>query len=94
MGIAAYNRGSRAISNHLYPKDVRYTAPTPKPEDDLPEGILRSTYMPDSDVQVFLSYENRWYIVHTRFQILKRKRNYQAAVSIFEKVEMWGRCAL
>jgi hypothetical protein len=94
MGIAAYNRGSRAISNQLYPQDVRYVAPKVKQEDPLPEGVLRSSFMPDSDTQIFLSYKNGWYLVHTRFQIMKRKRSYDAAVKLFERVEMYGRCAL
>ena len=95
MGIAAYERGSRAISNQIFPPVAR---PIPQPkaqsENDLPEGVLRSSFMPDSDTQIFLSYENGWYLIHTRFQTMKRKRSYDSAVKLFEAVEMYGRYAL
>lgn len=117
MGIAAYNRGSKAIADQIYPADPR---PRPKPDsdpicccgvalsrhnvmkdghvfverNDPPEGVLRSSFLPDSDTQVFLSYERGWYVIHTRFQTMKRKRNYDAAVKLFELVEMYGRYAL
>lgn len=94
MGIAAYNRGSRAISNQIFPQGAR---PKPQPkvvESNLPEGVLRSSYMPDSDTQIFLSYEHGWYLIHTRFQTMKRKRDLQAAIQLFEKVELFGRYAL
>jgi len=94
MGIAAYNRGSRAIGEQIYPNSVRHVPAKQVQDDPLPEGILRSSYMPDSDTQIFLSYESRWYRIRTRFQTLKRKRNIDAAIRLFEKVEMYGRCAL
>lgn len=97
MGIAAYNRGSRAIGDQLYPGHVRYTASKPKPIDPLPEGILRSGYMPEESLggtALFLSYKGGWYLIETRWQILKRRRSLDVAAKMFEKAQLFGLCAL
>lgn len=57
---------------------------------DLPEGVLRSTYLPlevKSGTKLFLSYENGWYRVHTRFENYARRRVLKDAVEIFESIE-------
>jgi hypothetical protein len=96
MGVAAYNRGSKAISDQIFPQ-VHRVKPTPKPvESNLPEGVLRSSFLPDNDsnTQIFLSYENGWYVIHTRFQAIRRRRSYAKGVEIFERLEMYGRFGL
>jgi len=106
MGVAAYNRGSRAIRESIereyYERTHKVTVVGPafvekKPEDPLPEGRLRSSYAPTpggSDTAIFLDYENRWYLISSHFQILKRTRSLDKAIRIFERVEMFGFCAL
>ncbi len=59
----------------------------------LPEGTLRSTFLDDSvlgGTQLFLSYEGGWYIVHTRFQSLARRRNLDDAAAVYERIDMDG----
>ena len=93
MGIAAYNRGSKAISNQLYPKDVQRIPAKATREDDLPQGRLRSGFLPDSflaGTAVFLDYENGWYVIRTRWQNLARRRKLDVAVKLFEDVQMYG----
>jgi hypothetical protein len=98
MGIAAYNRGSRAISMQIYPSDrPTYVSPKPTIEDPLPEGRLRSSFLPEGDLAgtaLFLEYENRWYIVRTRWQNLARRRRIEDAAKLFERLEMFGICAM
>lgn len=93
MGIAAYNRGSKAIGDQIYPQSVRYVSPKVKPEDPLPEGRLRSGYLPDNflaGTAVFLEYENGWYIVRTRWQNLAKRRSLSVAAKLFEDVQLYG----
>ena len=71
MGIAAYNRGTRHLSQDidmdLY---LKGKGPCPaflkrKPKSDLPEGILRSTFLPEDTLngtKLMLSFENGWYV--------------------------------
>src|SRR5712692_2951126 len=98
MGIAAYNRGSREISRQIYPNDrPAYQSPKPAIDDPLPEGRLRSGFLPENNLAgtgLYLEYENRWYIVRTRFQNLKRTRDLQKAILLFEHMELYGLCAL
>ena len=93
MSIAAYNRGSRAISNQLFPNDVRHVPAKVKPVDHLPEGRLRSGFLPDNflvGTAVFLEYENGWYVVRTLWQNLARRRKLAVAAKLFEDVQMYG----
>lgn len=93
MGIAAYNRGSRAISNQLFPKDIDVRPPKTKPVDELPEGRLRSGLLPENFLAgsaVFLEYERGWYIIRTRWQNLARRRKLEDAAKLFEDVQMYG----
>ena len=97
MGIAAYNRGSKAISNQIYPSDVRYVPSKVKPVDPLPEGVLRSGFLPEESLagtKLFLSYKGGWYLIETRFQILKRRRKLDEAAKLFENCLFYGVCAL
>jgi len=103
MGIAAYNRGSRAISNqidielHGRIHGAKPTKSKAHQDSNLPEGILRSTYCPDdylAGTALFLEYRNGWYLVTTRWQILKRRRSLEAAAKIFEAVSMYGHYGL
>ena len=41
-----------------------------------------------------MEYENRWYLVRTRFQNLKRTRDLQKAILLFEHMELYGLCTL
>jgi hypothetical protein len=107
MGIAAYNRGSRAIAEQIRREyEERHTrvvwtgpaqvAPKP-PADPLPEGRLRSSYLPEGEANgtaLFLNYEKRWYVVSTRFQIFARRRKLADAAKLFERLELYGLCAL
>ena len=106
MGIAAYNRGSKAIREGIerdyYERTHRIVTIGPafvekKPEDPLPEGRLRSSVLPEGDTNgtaLFLEYRNRWYVIETRFETLKRTRNLNKAIRLFERLELYGLCAL
>jgi hypothetical protein len=106
MGVAAYNRGSRAIREGIerdyYERTHRVVVVGPafvekKPEDSLPEGRLRSSFLPETDANgtaLYLEYRNRWYVIETRFETLKRTRTLEKAVKIFERLELYGLCAL
>jgi hypothetical protein len=106
MGIASYNRGSRAISNQIdheiankrviatYP--VKAAAKEVK-VDPLPEGRLRSGFLPEeylAGTAVFLEYSKGWYRVCTRWQELKRRKRLEDAIKIFENVQLYGSAAL
>jgi hypothetical protein len=59
--------------------------------ENLPEGILRSTFLPEdtlSGTRLFLVYREGRYYVETRFQYFKRTKFYDKAVAYFEAVEM------
>jgi hypothetical protein len=43
---------------------------------------------------LYLEYENRWHLVRTRFQNLKRTRDLQKAILLFEHMELYGLCTL
>jgi hypothetical protein len=61
---------------------------------NLPEGVLRSTFLPldvRGGTRLFLSYENGWYIVHTRFENFARRRKLDPAVAIYESIELGKR---
>jgi hypothetical protein len=93
MSIAAYNRGSRAISNQIFPSDLRYSPAKVRTADPLPEGRLRSGFLPENflaGTAVFLEYENGWYLVRTRWQNLARRRRLAVAAKLFEDVQMYG----
>jgi hypothetical protein len=107
MGIAAYNRGSYAIRQQFEMERISRErilisiGPAIVPEkaaaDPLPEGRLRSTFFPETEASgtaLYLDYENRWYVICTKFEILKRTRNLNKAIRIFENLEMFGLCAL
>jgi hypothetical protein len=98
MGIAAYNRGSRAIGDSIYGPNVRPNpAPRVKPIDPLPEGRLRSGFCPENylgGTALFLEYSNGWYRVCTRWQELKRRRKLEDAAKLFENVQMYGSAGL
>lgn len=58
---------------------------------NLPEGVLRSTYLPTDTLggsKLFLSYENGWYIVHTAWNNLTRRRTLDKAASVYESIIM------
>ena len=98
MGIAAYNRGSKAISNYIFPNDVRPKHSTKmERKDNLPEGVLRSGFLPDNflaGTALFLTYKRGWYFVGTRWQYLKRRRKLEVAVELFENLQLYGSAAL
>jgi hypothetical protein len=59
-------------------------------DQDLPEGVLRSTFLPmdvKNGTRLFLSYENGWYRVHTRFENFARRRMLKDAADIYESIE-------
>jgi len=61
--------------------------------NDLPEGVLRSTYLPEDTLggtSLKLTYENGWYVVSTLWQNLARRRSLDKAVGIYESIIMEG----
>jgi len=60
-----------------------------KPFDiTLPEGNLRSTFLP-SGKKLFLRYRNGWYHIETRWgEHFKRTQCFDEAIDFFEKAEM------
>ena len=57
--------------------------------NNLPEGILRSTYLPEDTLggtKLFLSYEKQWYVVHTNWQNLARRRVLDKASQVYEAI--------
>jgi hypothetical protein len=106
MGVAAYNRGSKAIreqiSREQFERNHRVISIGPafvpeKPIDPLPEGRLRSSFLPEFDANgtaIFLEYRNRWYVIESRFETYKRVRNLDKAIRLFERLELYGLCAL
>jgi hypothetical protein len=57
--------------------------------ENLPEGTLRSSPLPldqKAGTRLFLSYENGWYRVHTRFENYFKRRTLQPAIDYFEGV--------
>ena len=41
MGIAAYNRGTKAIADYLFPRQVFYKPPTSKPKVENNLGVFQ-----------------------------------------------------
>jgi hypothetical protein len=57
--------------------------------ENLPEGVLRSSPLPmeqRSGTRLFLSYENGWYRVHTRFENFAKRRTLAPAAEIYESI--------
>jgi hypothetical protein len=57
--------------------------------DSKPEGVLRSSFLPldvKAGTKLFLSYENGWYRVHTRFENYKRSRTLDPAATYYEDI--------
>jgi hypothetical protein len=53
------------------------------------EGVLRSSFLPLEQrhgTRLFLSYENGWYRVHTRFENFFQRRTLQPAADYYERV--------
>ena len=93
MSIAAYNRGSRAISNQLFPSGSRHAPAKVRPVDPLPEGRLL--------VLVPVKKFPRWYgcVFGIRERLvsrshplenLARRRKLAVAAKLFEDVQMYG----
>lgn len=64
---------------------------TTKFDSNLPEGVLRSTYLPEDTLggtKLLLSYEKGWYVVHTNWQNLKRSRTLDKAAQVYESILM------
>jgi len=58
-------------------------ATQPTATAELPEGILRSSFLPEdclAATALFLLYEKGWYIVGTRWQNLKHRRRLEDAL--------------
>jgi hypothetical protein len=57
--------------------------------ENLPEGTLRSSPLPleqRGGNRLFLSYENGWYRVHTRFENFFKRRTLDPAAEYYEGV--------
>jgi hypothetical protein len=57
--------------------------------ENLPEGTLRSSPLPlgqRGGTRLFLSFENGWYRVHTRFENFFKRRDLRQAIDIYESI--------
>ena len=101
MGIAAYNRGTRAISARIdqeiaarkfreYRREV-ISQIEPGVSSDLPTGVLRSTFLPMDTLggaKLYLEFRDGLYIISASGQTLARRRKYEHACDVYESVLM------
>lgn len=57
--------------------------------ENLPEGVLRSSFLPleqRAGTRIYLSYENGWYRVHTKFENFFKRRTLEPAAELYEGI--------